>query len=87
MLPDGMLLVNPAYFCRTEPVNGAAAVPGQTGYMVAINAQHQPTGYLITGYGMQDEIVQIYKDPDGLPADGHHESGQRVDPAMDSGVE
>lgn len=63
LLPGGMLLENPFHHHRTEPVDGAAAVPGQTGYMCAVNSQGNATGYLITGYGLKGEIVQICKDP------------------------
>ena len=65
LLPEGMLLENPVYLCRIEPVDGAAAVPGQTGYVVAINRDGEATGYLITGFGLHDEIVQLYKEPNG----------------------
>ena len=65
LFPEGMLLMNPVYFCRCEPVDGAAAVPGQAGYMCAVNREGKVTGYLITGYGMHGEIVQLYKDPNG----------------------
>jgi hypothetical protein len=63
LLPEGMLLENPVYLCRIEPVDGAAAIPGQTGYVCAVNSEGQATGYLITGFGLHDEIVQLYKDP------------------------
>ena len=63
LLPEGMLLENPVYLCRVEPVDGAAAIPGQTGYVCAVNSEGQATGYLITGYGMRGEIAQLYKDP------------------------
>ncbi len=65
LLPEGMLLENPVYLCRIEPVNGAACVPGQTGYVYAVNTEGKVTGYLINGYGMKGEIVQLYKDPNG----------------------
>lgn len=50
-LPDGRLLDNPVWEVATEPVSGAAASRGQTGY-VSIYCDGQARGYTITGVGM-----------------------------------
>lgn len=48
LLPDGILMMNPMTDCRTEPVDCAAAMPGQVGYVpVILNARN--VGYTITG--------------------------------------
>ena len=49
-LPDGILMVNPYWKARTEPCDGAAAVQGQTGYVVNVY-DGAPRGYTITGCG------------------------------------
>ena len=50
MLPGGALLENPFAKTVTEPVDGAAANPGETGYVpVVLNAVN--IGYSITGVG------------------------------------
>jgi prepilin-type N-terminal cleavage/methylation domain-containing protein len=50
MLPGGVNLENPFTKAATEPVDGAAATPGQTGYspvaLIGVNI-----GYTITGCG------------------------------------
>jgi prepilin-type N-terminal cleavage/methylation domain-containing protein len=50
LLPDGQLLMNPLTKLRTEPVNGAAATPGQIGY-VCIQQNGSNVGYSITAIG------------------------------------
>lgn len=62
LLPGGMLLENPYTTFSTEPCNGAAATPGQTGYVVCI-ANQTASGYTITGYGCYGVVATIYKDP------------------------
>ncbi len=50
MLPGGVALENPFTKAATEPVNGAAAQPGESGYAPIIqNAVN--VGYTITGVG------------------------------------
>jgi prepilin-type N-terminal cleavage/methylation domain-containing protein len=50
MLPGGALLDNPFTKAATEPVNGAAANPGESGYApIAQNGVN--VGYTITGVG------------------------------------
>jgi len=57
-LPVGQLLVNPFTFARTEPVYGAAAQQGQTGYL-PISCGGQAMGYVITGvtHGFVTSVV------------------------------
>ena len=50
MLPGGALLDNPFTKAATEPVNGAAANAGETGY-VPIAQNGVNVGYTITGVG------------------------------------
>jgi prepilin-type N-terminal cleavage/methylation domain-containing protein len=50
LLPDGQLLMNPFMKLRTEPVNGAAATPGQIGYL-CIQQNGSNVGYSITAIG------------------------------------
>jgi prepilin-type N-terminal cleavage/methylation domain-containing protein len=50
ILPTGLLLVNPFTKARTEPVNGAAANPGETGY-ACVQQNGVNVGYNITGVG------------------------------------
>ena len=51
LLPGGALLEDPFTKAVTEPVPGAAANPGETGYQVFIDATLTPVGYTITGFG------------------------------------
>jgi len=50
LLPRGGLLVNPFTKAATEPVNGAAADPGETGYEPIVS-DGVCVGYNITGVG------------------------------------
>ncbi|MEJ2719817.1 MAG: hypothetical protein P8181_01570 [bacterium] len=62
-LPGGSRLRNPYHWCRTEPVDGASAQFGETGY-VATYTEGTCTGYCITGTGRCfDTVVEIVKDP------------------------
>ncbi len=56
MLPGGVLLENPFTKGSTEPVDAAATLEGQTGYMVAAPGG-TPIGYSITGAGKNAVIV------------------------------
>lgn len=52
MLPGGALLENPFTKAATEPVDGAAANPGESGYVPIVqNAVN--VGYTITGVGKE----------------------------------
>ncbi len=50
LLPKSRLLTNPFTRVETEPVNGAAADPGETGYLPIVQ-NGVPAGYNITGVG------------------------------------
>ena len=56
LLDGGRLLVNPFTCAATEPVDGAAATPGATGYL-AIRVLAEPRGYTITGAGETGRII------------------------------
>jgi type IV pilus assembly protein PilA len=58
MLPGGALLENPFTKAATEPVDGAAATAGQSGY-VPVAASGVNIGYSITGCGKDDGNVVI----------------------------
>jgi hypothetical protein len=51
LLPDGHLLENPFHGCATEPIDGTAAISGQTGYVPVVQGGFN-TGYTITGTGL-----------------------------------
>jgi len=56
MLPGGARLENPFTKAATEPVNAAAANPGETGYVpVAQNGVN--VGYTITGAGKGGNVI------------------------------
>lgn len=50
LLPNGQLLVNPFTNVQSEPVNGAAADPGQVGYSPIVENGDR-VGYMITVAG------------------------------------
>ena len=58
MLPGGALLENPFTKAATEPVNAAAANPGESGY-VPIAQNGVNVGYTITGCGKEAGTVII----------------------------
>jgi type IV pilus assembly protein PilA len=58
MLPGGALMENPFTKAATEPIDGAAATAGQTGYVaVALNGVN--IGYSITGCGKDAGVTVI----------------------------
>ncbi len=58
MLPGGALLENPFTKLGTEPMDGAAATSGQTGYVpVVLNLVN--IGYSITGNGKDNGVTII----------------------------
>ncbi|MBI4720637.1 MAG: prepilin-type N-terminal cleavage/methylation domain-containing protein [Chitinivibrionia bacterium] len=59
ILPQSALLENPFTRAVTEPVNGAAATPGQTGYVVVPDAQGVNSSYDITGFGQQILVLTL----------------------------
>src|SRR5512134_1668378 len=50
MLPHDQRLLNPFTRVRTEPIDGAATIPGETGYEPVVDALGQNVGYVITGH-------------------------------------
>ena len=57
MLPGGALLENPFTKAATEPVDQAAANPGETGYVDVKGANNVPIGYTITGAGKAGNVI------------------------------
>jgi type IV pilus assembly protein PilA len=58
MLPGGALMENPFTKAATEPIDGAAATAGQSGYVpVALNGVN--IGYTITGCGKDAGVTVI----------------------------
>lgn len=58
MLPQNQHLMNPFSRARTEPVDGAAAAAGQTGYEPVVDALGSNVGYVITGHGVSTVIAR-----------------------------
>jgi prepilin-type N-terminal cleavage/methylation domain-containing protein len=58
MLPSGLLLENPFTKVATEPVNGAAGQPGETGYVPIVQGGTN-VGYTITGFGKQALVITL----------------------------
>lgn len=50
-LPQNQRLSNPFTRARTEPVDGAAASLGETGYEPVVDGTGANVGYVITGHG------------------------------------
>jgi prepilin-type N-terminal cleavage/methylation domain-containing protein len=60
LLPGGALLENPFTKAVSEPIDGAAAAVGQTGYVVVDdNGDGVNVGYAITGYGQHDLVLSL----------------------------
>jgi prepilin-type N-terminal cleavage/methylation domain-containing protein len=59
MLPSATSLPNPFTQARTEPVDGAAAAPGQTGYEPVVDGSGAIIGYIITGYGRTNTVTRL----------------------------
>jgi hypothetical protein len=69
LMPNGRLLLNPATWAATEPVDGCAANAGEVGYVPSTQGGvHR--GYVITGTGTEDgtTIMTIVREPPGLRA-------------------
>lgn len=58
LLPNGALLMNPFTRCNTEPINGCAANPGETGYD-PVCQDGVNVGYVITGVGAEAGTIII----------------------------
>jgi prepilin-type N-terminal cleavage/methylation domain-containing protein len=60
LLPSGALLENPFTRADSEPIDGAAATVGQTGYIVVDdNGDGVNDGYAITGYGEHEVVLTL----------------------------
>lgn len=59
LLPQGAMLENPFTKAVSEPVDGAAATAGQTGYQVLLDASGSSVGYTITGFGESVLLVTL----------------------------
>lgn len=59
MLPQNSPLRNPFTGVATEPIDGAAATAGQTGYEPVVDALGINVGYVITGYGRTDIVTRL----------------------------
>ena len=62
LLPGGVRLENPFWNVNSEPFDGSAASPGQTGYRPQTPAPGIPVDYVITGFGVEKGIITITKD-------------------------
>ena len=59
MLPQNTLLENPFTRAASVPVDGAAASPGETGYVPIVDASGTSIGYTITGYGKTATVLTL----------------------------
>jgi type II secretory pathway pseudopilin PulG len=59
MLPGSARLENPFTKGVTEPIDAAAATPGQSGYVVIDDAAGTHVGYTITGFGKTALILTL----------------------------
>jgi hypothetical protein len=85
-LPGGELLLNQFTFARSEPVDGAAATPGQVGYYVIAHCGEN-VGYTIDAWGALSDLLTIQHieryDPCPEPA----EAEAPADPAQSNEVD
>ncbi len=58
MLPQNQHLPNPFTRAFTEPVDGAAANYGETGYEPVVDGTGTPVGYVITGRGRYGQVCR-----------------------------
>ena len=63
MLPRQQLLLNPFTQARTEPVFGAPALAGSTGYQALVGDFGITTGYTITGFGHDAVVITVISGP------------------------
>ena len=60
LLPGRRLLQNPFTLAATEPVAGAAAVTGQTGYVgLDVDGDGHADAYSITGFGVDGVVLTL----------------------------
>jgi hypothetical protein len=59
-MPGALMLKNPFTNVRSEPLSsGAAASPGQVGYVPIVGGTGTIDGYTITGFGRSAIIVSL----------------------------
>jgi prepilin-type N-terminal cleavage/methylation domain-containing protein len=59
MLPQSSNLTNPFTQALTEPIDGSAGNPGETGYEPVTDANGTVIGYVITGYGRGRTVTRL----------------------------
>ena len=59
MLPKSSALPNPFTRDLTEPIDGAAGAPGETGYEPIVDGSGIIIGYVITGYGRSNTVLRL----------------------------
>jgi prepilin-type N-terminal cleavage/methylation domain-containing protein len=59
MLPQSGNLTNPFTNAATEPIDGSAGNPGETGYEPVTDANGTVMGYIITGYGRGKTVTRL----------------------------
>ena len=60
LLPGGVPLQNPFTRVASEPIDGAAATVGETGYVaVDVDGDGVFDGYAITGFGYEDMVLTL----------------------------
>jgi prepilin-type N-terminal cleavage/methylation domain-containing protein len=59
MLPLSTSLANPFTRALTEPIDGAAGAPGETGYEPVVDGSGVTSGYVITGFGRSATVTRL----------------------------
>lgn len=59
ILPRNQLLQNPFSRAYTEPIDGPAVIPGQTGYQPVLDPNNIVIGYIITGQGETNQVCRF----------------------------
>lgn len=59
LLPDEGHLTNPFTGAVTEPVDGSASTPGETGYQAVADGSGSAIDYLISGFGESEIILNL----------------------------
>ena len=59
LMSNGVLLENPFTKLATEPIDGAAATAGQTGYVPFVGVTGTNDGYTITGFGFTVMVLTL----------------------------
>jgi prepilin-type N-terminal cleavage/methylation domain-containing protein len=59
LLPQNQRLANPFTKAVSEPVDGAAANPGETGYAPIVDGNGANVGYVVTGWGRSTQVCSF----------------------------